>query len=127
MPFREEAGLLEIVFIYTSPGIPGTFGLSRWRTVHGGRGRGPHQRARADGLELIGGEDPRRYSVAWLDMLAEGPSMGRAIVSRADPLAPGETPPAPRRGRGRPESYSEQLTRPAVLGVPQGTLQVFPG
>ncbi len=71
-------------------------------------------------LELIGGEDPRRYSVAWLDMLAEGPSMGRAIVSRADPLAPGQTPPAPRRGRGRPESYSEQLMRPAALGIPQG-------
>ena len=49
-------------------------------------------------LELIGGEDPRRYSVAWLDMLAEGPSMGRAIVSRADPLAPGQEPPCPGAG-----------------------------
>ncbi len=53
-------------------------------------------------LELIGGEDPRRYSVAWLDMLAEGPSMGRAIVSRADPLAPGETHlPRAAAGAGR--------------------------
>ena len=71
-------------------------------------------------LEVIGGEDPRRYSVAWLDMLAEGPSMGRAIVSRADPLAPDATPPAPKRGRASQESYAEALTRPAALDIPRG-------
>ena len=45
---------------------------------------------RTDGLEqtleLLGGQERHRYSVAWLDLLADGPSIGRAVVSRADPL-----------------------------------------
>src|SRR5271165_1582053 len=37
-------------------------------------------------LELMDGVERRRYSVAWLDLLGRGAAMGRAIVSRADPL-----------------------------------------
>ena len=48
-------------------------------------------------LALMSANDPHRYSVAWLDLLAGGSSMGRAIVSRSDPL-PGEggEPPSQR-------------------------------
>ena len=35
----------------------------------------------------MAGEERHRYSVAWLDLLADGPKMGRAVVSRADPTA----------------------------------------
>jgi decaprenylphospho-beta-D-ribofuranose 2-oxidase len=66
-------------------------------------------------LELIGGEDPRRYSVAWLDMLAEGPSMGRALVSRADPLPAEATPP-----QTKGEAFAATLARPAILQIPNG-------
>ncbi len=47
---------------------------------------------RTDGLEQtlesMAGSEQKRYSVAWLDLLAEGSRMGRAIVSRADPMPP---------------------------------------
>jgi decaprenylphospho-beta-D-ribofuranose 2-oxidase len=69
-------------------------------------------------LELIGGEEPRRYSVAWLDMLADGTRMGRGLVSRADPLPAEVTPPRPRRGEV-PGGYAGALTRPALLDMPR--------
>jgi decaprenylphospho-beta-D-ribofuranose 2-oxidase len=82
---------------------------------------------RTDGLQqtltMMSGEERHRYSVAWLDLLADGAKMGRAVVSRADPMpADGLTPPARRRravGAGNPGS----LARRAVLEVPRG----FPG
>jgi decaprenylphospho-beta-D-ribofuranose 2-oxidase len=69
-------------------------------------------------LELIGGEEPRRYSVAWLDMLADGTRMGRGLVSRADPLPAEATPPTSRRGEA-PGGYAGALTRPALLDMPR--------
>jgi decaprenylphospho-beta-D-ribofuranose 2-oxidase len=69
-------------------------------------------------LELIGGEEPRRYSVAWLDMLADGTKMGRGLVSRADPLPADVSPPRPRRGE-RAGGYADALTRPALLDMPR--------
>jgi len=101
---------------------------------------------RTDGLtqtlELMSGAERRRYSVAWLDLLAEGPKMGRAIVSRADPLVPaGEAlPPARgglrrrratsgRDGEGggasgsRGSAYPGALSKRPMLEVPNG----FPG
>ena len=101
---------------------------------------------RTDGLtqtlELMSGPERRRYSVAWLDLLAKGPKMGRAIVSRADPLVPaGETIPPARGGlrrrratsgrdgeRGgasgsRGSAYPGALTRGPAFEVPRG----FPG
>jgi decaprenylphospho-beta-D-ribofuranose 2-oxidase len=48
---------------------------------------------RTDGLEetlaLMTADDPHRYSVAWLDLLAGGSKSGRAIVSRSDPVPAG--------------------------------------
>jgi len=79
---------------------------------------------RTDGLEqtltLMSGEERHRYSVAWLDLLAEGTKMGRAIVSRADPLpADGLTPPV-RRRRVAAAGYPGVLSRRPVLEVPRG-------
>jgi len=83
---------------------------------------------RTDGLtqtlELMSGAERRRYSVAWLDLLAEGPKMGRAIVSRADPLVPDrKTPPARRGRRAAGSSYPGTLSRGPAFEVPRG----FPG
>jgi decaprenylphospho-beta-D-ribofuranose 2-oxidase len=82
---------------------------------------------RTDGLEqtleLMAGEERHRYSVAWLDLLAEGSKMGRAVVSRADPL-PAESAPSPASGLRRARGTNPgSLTRGAVLDVPRG----FPG
>jgi decaprenylphospho-beta-D-ribofuranose 2-oxidase len=82
---------------------------------------------RTDGLEqtlqLMGGEERHRYSVAWLDLLADGAKMGRAIVSRADPLpADARTPPS-RAWRGAGSAYPSALARRPVLEIPRG----FPG
>jgi decaprenylphospho-beta-D-ribofuranose 2-oxidase len=68
-------------------------------------------------LELMAGEEPRRYSVAWLDMLADGPRMGRALVSRADPL-PDDAPRPRRRGRAA-RAYPGALSNGPVLRIPE--------
>ncbi len=72
----------------------------------------------AQTLALLAAEEPRRYSVAWLDLLASGAGYGRAVVERADPLAPAHAPAAT---RARP--YPQDLLRPPLAGVPEG----FPG
>jgi len=82
---------------------------------------------RTDGLEqtlqLMSGEERHRYSVAWLDLLADGAKMGRAIISRADPLPEeGLKPPVGRR-RGAGAAYPGTLLRRPVLEVPRS----FPG
>jgi decaprenylphospho-beta-D-ribofuranose 2-oxidase len=78
---------------------------------------------RTDGLaatlELMSNEEPRRYSVAWLDLLAEGASMGRAIVSRADPMPAGAPTPSGRRGRAG-AGYPAALSRRPALVIPSG-------
>jgi decaprenylphospho-beta-D-ribofuranose 2-oxidase len=74
----------------------------------------------AQTLELLAAEERHRYSVAWLDLLAEGPRMGRAVISQADPL-PREA--APRRRTRRAPSYPSTLTRGPLVEVPRG----FPG
>lgn len=81
---------------------------------------------RTDGLEqtlqLMSSVERRRYSVAWLDLLAGGAQMGRAIVSRADPLPDGYTAMVrPRRMRGA--GYPSALLHGPTLEVPQR----FPG
>jgi decaprenylphospho-beta-D-ribofuranose 2-oxidase len=79
---------------------------------------------RTDGLqetlELMGGEERSRYSVAWLDLLAEGAKMGRATISRADPL-PADS--APRSGRARLRGRTKHaggLSGGPALDVPRG-------
>jgi decaprenylphospho-beta-D-ribofuranose 2-oxidase len=76
---------------------------------------------RTDGLlqtlELLGGEERRRFSVAWLDLLAPGSRCGRAVISRADPLE-AEAPEPHSGGRRRARTYPEQLLSPPLAQVP---------
>jgi decaprenylphospho-beta-D-ribofuranose 2-oxidase len=74
-------------------------------------------------LALMSDEDRHRYSVAWLDLLADGSKMGRAVLSRADPL-PADGPTLPiRRHRAAGASYPGTLSRRPMVEVPRG----FPG
>jgi decaprenylphospho-beta-D-ribofuranose 2-oxidase len=79
---------------------------------------------RTDGLEqtleLMAGEERHRYSVAWLDLLADGAKLGRAIVSRADPLGRGalKLPARGRRAGGR--DYPGALGKRPPVEVPDG-------
>ncbi len=66
----------------------------------------------------MAGEERHRYSVAWLDLLADGSRMGRAIVSRANPLVGGAVPPGTRQRARHP--YPDALSRPAAFDVPRG-------
>ena len=67
----------------------------------------------------MSGEERHRYSVAWLDLLAEGAKMGRAIVSRADPLPADGVTPAIRRRRAAGAAVSGHAhARPGVGGSP---------
>ena len=70
----------------------------------------------AETLALLSGEERHRYSVAWLDLLAAGRNMGRAIVSRADPMPAGADP----RGRRARRAYPGTLSKPPALVVPDG-------
>jgi decaprenylphospho-beta-D-ribofuranose 2-oxidase len=77
----------------------------------------------AQTLESMAAEERHRYSVAWLDLLAEGASMGRAVISRADPLA-ADAAGSPSRGRRATAAASPgALLRGPALDVPRG----FPG
>jgi decaprenylphospho-beta-D-ribofuranose 2-oxidase len=76
---------------------------------------------RTDGLvqtlELLGGSERHRYSVAWLDLLAGGPRVGRAIISRADVMPAGAPTPSGRRARGG-RRFPAALSRRPALVVP---------
>ena len=78
---------------------------------------------RTDGLEqtleLMSGAERHRYSVAWLDLLADGSKMGRAIVSRADRLASDAATPAPRRRRAASGSSPGALLQRPAFEVPR--------
>ncbi|MEA2314402.1 MAG: decaprenylphospho-beta-D-ribofuranose 2-oxidase [Solirubrobacteraceae bacterium] len=65
-------------------------------------------------LELLGTDERHRYSVAWLDLLAPGAGMGRAVISQADPLPAAEAP------RRRARTPAATLARGPVLDVPRG-------
>jgi decaprenylphospho-beta-D-ribofuranose 2-oxidase len=82
---------------------------------------------RTDGLEqtlaLMTADDPHRYSVAWLDLLAPGSKCGRAIVSRSDPVpARGGDEHGPGQGGRRAKRSAMHLARP-LFDVPPR----FPG
>jgi len=77
-------------------------------------------------LELLAGEDPRRYSVAWLDLLAGGARAGRALVSRADPVEAPSRRERTRLDAARAEFAAALLRGPRVTvpaAVPGGLLQ----
>ncbi len=79
---------------------------------------------RSDGLEqtleLMSGEESHGYSVAWLDLLAEGPRMGRAVIGRADGLPGDRVAASARDRRARRGSDPAGLQRRAPLAVPPG-------
>jgi decaprenylphospho-beta-D-ribofuranose 2-oxidase len=78
----------------------------------------------AQTLELMAAEERHRYSVAWLDLLAGGSRMGRAVISQADPLPADAVVALRRRGRrAAAGAYPTTLTRGTVVDVPRG----FPG
>jgi decaprenylphospho-beta-D-ribofuranose 2-oxidase len=68
-------------------------------------------------LDLMAAPERRRYSVAWLDLLAEGRGFGRAVIERADPLPAAEAP-VPALASRRHASYPAPLLRPALARVP---------
>jgi decaprenylphospho-beta-D-ribofuranose 2-oxidase len=78
---------------------------------------------RTDGLEqtlqLMAAGERQRYSVAWLDMLADGSKMGRAVISRADPL-PSDAVSSRSRGRAGGSKDPRALSRSPALHVPRG-------
>jgi decaprenylphospho-beta-D-ribofuranose 2-oxidase len=78
---------------------------------------------RTDGLEqtlaLMAGGERHHYSVAWLDLLAEGGKLGRAVITSADRM-PREH--APRRSPPRRDHRAALLRKP-IIEVPRG----FPG
>lgn len=79
---------------------------------------------RTDGLEqtleLMDGEERHRYSVAWLDLLADGAKLGRAVVSRADTLAAEDAPRRSAGVRGMRRGHRDDLLRRPALEIPSG-------
>ncbi len=79
---------------------------------------------RTDGLEqtlqLMDAEERQRYSVAWLDLLADGAKLGRAVVSRADPLAAADAPRQATGPRALRRNRRDDLLRKPALEIPSG-------
>jgi decaprenylphospho-beta-D-ribofuranose 2-oxidase len=71
-------------------------------------------------LELMSADERHRYSVAWLDLLAGGTKMGRAVLSRADPLSAEDVPARPSGRRPLTGAYPHSLARGATVEVPRG-------
>src|SRR6202171_3285166 len=121
---------LDSELFYATLGGMGLTGVIMQATVRVERLASPWVAAdldRTDGLEqtleLLSGEESHRYSVAWLDLLAAGSKMGRAVVSQADPLPAGIAPPASRGLSRRRNAYAGSLARRPALEVPRR----FPG
>ena len=64
-------------------------------------------------------DDEYRYSVAWIDLLASGASMGRSVLMRGDHTPLTELEPS---ARERPLEYDPKVLLPAPPWVPQGLL-----
>jgi decaprenylphospho-beta-D-ribofuranose 2-oxidase len=92
--------------------------LSPWVAADTDRTNGLEQT-----LQLMSAKEDHRYSVAWLDLLADGANMGRAIISRADPLPADGLTPSDRRRIARGAPYPGTLSRRPALEIPTG----FPG
>lgn len=72
-------------------------------------------------IELMAADDAHRYSVTWLDLMARGTAIGRAVVMASNDW--GSAPlRAPGSRRGRPPADPASLP-PARLNAPRG----FPG
>lgn len=62
------------------------------------------------------GDHLYRYSVAWVDMVASGASLGRSVLTRGDHAAAADLDDADRRGDDDPLAFSP----PALASVPRG-------
>jgi decaprenylphospho-beta-D-ribofuranose 2-oxidase len=78
---------------------------------------------RTDGLEqtleLMAEEERHRYSAAWLDLIASGPRLGRAVVGRADPVMAEDVPSRARARAGNGARYAHKLARGPLIDVPR--------
>jgi decaprenylphospho-beta-D-ribofuranose 2-oxidase len=75
-------------------------------------------------LALMAHDDGHRYSVAWLDLLARGSRMGRAVVTRSREWPgepPGDDPQLQRLAAvprfGVPPGFPGSMLQPAVIGA----------
>jgi decaprenylphospho-beta-D-ribofuranose 2-oxidase len=66
------------------------------------------------------GDDGYRYSVAWIDCLARGRSLGRSVLMRGEHASREELPPA--EGSGGGAGFSPPRVLSAPPGVPSGLL-----
>jgi decaprenylphospho-beta-D-ribofuranose 2-oxidase len=70
---------------------------------------------------LVEGGRTHRYSVAWVDFLAKGRSLGRSVLTQGDFARVEDLPRRGRRGR-EPLAYSPMGALPAPPYVPNGVL-----
>jgi decaprenylphospho-beta-D-ribofuranose 2-oxidase len=71
-------------------------------------------------LELMAEEERHRYSAAWLDLLAPGTRLGRAVVGRADPVTAEDARTRARATTGNGAAYARTLARGPLVDVPRG-------
>jgi decaprenylphospho-beta-D-ribofuranose 2-oxidase len=70
---------------------------------------------------MLESDDQYRYSVAWIDCLARGKSLGRSVLTRGDHALREEVPAAP-RGRRSPLAFDPKERFKAPAWVPNGLL-----
>jgi decaprenylphospho-beta-D-ribofuranose 2-oxidase len=70
---------------------------------------------------MLESDDQYRYSVAWIDCLARGKSLGRSVLTRGDHALREEVPAAP-RGRTSPLAFDPKERLKAPAWVPNGLL-----
>ncbi len=70
---------------------------------------------------MVEGDDSYRYSVAWVDTLATGSSLGRSVLTRGDHARLDELPAG---GRRAPLAFAPSVRLAAPSAVPNGLLNV---
>jgi decaprenylphospho-beta-D-ribofuranose 2-oxidase len=67
--------------------------------------------------KMVEGDDAHHYSVAWLDILARGASLGRGVLGRGDHARLDELPA---KKRARPLDYRAEMRLSAPPWIPHG-------
>jgi decaprenylphospho-beta-D-ribofuranose 2-oxidase len=86
----------------------------------------------AQTLALLSGPDPRRYSVAWLDLLASDRHFGRAVITHADPAPADQAPshsdriPADTTQRAGQTGQTRQTRQTERTGQPGRMERTYP-